>query len=151
MPPQGASHLLRAAGALSRQKGRATERAESRCPCAPWCSPPICSILCQDGHVLTIKIYLKICGRPSKFADQNLRWHGSKHLWFGPPGPLSLKTKTISKTAKISLRERHSARAALTSCGDMTYVCAETPNTALKTLEKHPLLRSRLAFHEAVS
>ena len=27
---------------------------------------------------MTIKIYLKICGRPSKFADQNLRWPGSK-------------------------------------------------------------------------
>ena len=35
-------------------------------------------ILRQDGRVLTIKIYLKICGRPSKFADQNLRWPGSK-------------------------------------------------------------------------
>ena len=46
------------------------------------CSPPICSILRQDGRVLTIKIYLKICGRPSKFADQNLRWPGSKPvLW----------------------------------------------------------------------
>ena len=140
---QAASHFLHAAGALSRQKGRASgqsrdvcapacrwaahatergpvtppvafsalpshatncrlrapatsytrpapsrgkrvERAgrESRCPCAPGCSPPICSILCQDGHVLTIKIYLKICGRPSKFADQNLRWPGSKPvLW----------------------------------------------------------------------
>ena len=31
---------------------------------------------------MTIKIYLKICGRPSKFADQNLRWPGSKPvLW----------------------------------------------------------------------
>ena len=138
---QAASHFLHAAGALSRQKGRASgqsrdvcapacrwaahatergpvappvafsalptppiaasgrqppltrgrrplaakgssERAESRCPCAPGCSPPICSILCQDGHILTIKIYLKICGRPSKFADQNLRWPGSKPvLW----------------------------------------------------------------------
>ena len=59
-----------------------SERAESRCPCAPGCSPPICSILCQCGHVLTIKIYLKICGRSSKFADQNLRWPGSKPvLW----------------------------------------------------------------------
>ena len=28
------------------------------------CSPPICSTLRQDGRVLTIKIYLKICGRP---------------------------------------------------------------------------------------
>ena len=32
---------------------------------------------------MTIKIYLKICGRPSKFADQNLRWPGSKPLYFG--------------------------------------------------------------------
>ena len=38
----------------------------------------------QDGRVLTIKIYRKICGRPSKFADQNLRWPGSKPvLYFG--------------------------------------------------------------------
>ena len=152
MPPQGASHLLHAAGALSRQKSRASgqsrdvcapacrwaahaaercpvappvafrtphapnaasgrqppltrgrrplaakgssERAESRCPCAPGCSPPICSILCQDGHVLTIKIYLKICGRPSKFADQILRWLGSKPvLWPIQTAPLAHPAK----------------------------------------------------------
>ena len=35
MPPQGASHLLHAAGALSRQKGRAS--GQSRGVCAPTC------------------------------------------------------------------------------------------------------------------
>ena len=35
MPPQGASHLLHAAGALSRQKGRAS--GQSRDVCAPAC------------------------------------------------------------------------------------------------------------------
>ena len=76
-PPNAASGrqppLTRGRRPLPLAAKGSSERAESRCPCAPGWSPPICSILCQDGHVLTIKIYLKICGRPSKFADQNLR------------------------------------------------------------------------------
>jgi len=85
-PPNAASGrqppLTRGRRPLPLAAKGSSERAESRCPCAPGCSPPICSILCQDGHILTIKIYLKICGRPSKFADQNLRWPGSKPvLW----------------------------------------------------------------------
>ena len=83
-----------------------SERAESRCPCAPGCSPPICSILCQDGHVLTIKIYLKICGRPSKFADQNLRWPGSKPvLWPTPPWRIS-KTKVYRRVRVVFVLRR---------------------------------------------
>ena len=46
---------------------------------------------------------LWICGRPPAASEG-----------VGPP---SLKTKTSSKTAKISLRERHCAP--LTSCGDV--------------------------------
>ena len=57
---------------------------------------------------MTIKIYLKICGRSSKFADQNLRWPGSKpELWptrEGPCGRRLVLVPHLGRTTPASRR-----------------------------------------------
>ena len=60
-------------------------------------------ILCQDGHVLTIKIYLKICGRPSKFADQNLRCPGSKPVLWPRYGIAGLRFRDLTGESVVRL------------------------------------------------
>ena len=69
----------------------------------------------QDDIIRNAPFDLSVSGRPPAAS--------------GGVGPPSLKTKPSSKTAKISLRERHCAP--LTSCGDD--MCADT-NTDLEHL-----------------
>ena len=79
--------------------------------------PAYCSILLRDGRVLTIKIYLKICGRPSKFADQNLRWPGAKPVVTGlanPPVEAAVETVSAAEVRRSSRAWRSTAR--ITCC-----------------------------------
>ena len=62
------------------------------------CSPPICSILRQDGRVLTIKIYLKICGGP----DRNLCFGQTR----ASVGSLSVTVGRVSQIASSSNKGR---------------------------------------------
>ena len=111
MPPQCASHLLLAAGALSRQKeGRASGQSRDvPPPCAPGCSPPEYNCMLypvepyHDGPRLTIKIYLKICGRLRNLLIK---------ICAGGPGGDRLDDRLEDETCTLGRRVRGQAVAA---------------------------------------